>query len=87
MLVAQVPLFVAFEVSDVDWGWGCIIDFCAGGRSLNRVYFHVIMHVAHLDCWRKAWAALQGAGRIAIVVNLAPLGSSFSSKCLNFLSG
>ena len=36
--ILQVPLFVAFEISDVDWSWGCIIDFCAGALPNDVIY-------------------------------------------------
>ena len=42
-MMLQVPLFVAFEISDVDWSWGCIIDFCAGARPADACIFRCIL--------------------------------------------
>lgn len=34
-----IPILVAFEVSDVDWSWGCIVNFVAG-MSFPGVMHH-----------------------------------------------
>lgn len=28
-----IPMLVAFEVPDIGWGWGCIINLVAGGLA------------------------------------------------------
>ena len=33
-----VPILVGFEVSDVDFGWGCLVNLIAGMQNVIIIY-------------------------------------------------